>query len=60
LEEFFRLISTRVGWSLIRKESDPANGQETVYSITPDGEPALFVYSARRKKRDVASTPGLT
>ncbi len=54
------LISTFVGWSLIREETDPANGQEKVYSITPDGELALFIYSARMKKRGVASTPGLT
>jgi hypothetical protein len=59
-EEFSCLISTLIGWNLIREETGPANGQEKVYSITPDGELALFVYSARMKKRGVASTPGLT
>ncbi len=59
-EEFSRLISTLVGWNLIRQETGPANGREKVYSITPDGELALMVYSARMKKRGVASNPGLT
>jgi hypothetical protein len=59
-EEFSHLISTLVGWNLIRQETGPANGQEKIYSITPDGELALIVYSARMKKRGVASNPGLT
>jgi hypothetical protein len=57
---FSRLISTLIRWNLIREEPDPGNNQEKLYSITPDGELALFVYSARMKKRSVASTPGLT
>jgi len=60
LEEFCYLISKLIGWNPIREETDPANGQEKVYRITPHGELALFVYSARMKKRGVASTPGLT
>jgi hypothetical protein len=59
-EEFARLVSALVGWNLIREETDPANGQEKLYSITPDGELALIVYSARMKMRSVTSTPGLT
>ena len=59
-EEFARLVSVLIGWNLIREETDPAGGQEKLYSITPDGELALIVYSARMKKRDVAGTPGLT
>jgi len=59
-EEFSRMISALVGLNLIRVEPDPANGQEKAYSITPDGELALFIYSARMKKRGVANTAGLT
>jgi hypothetical protein len=59
-EEFARLVSALIGWNLIREETDPAGGKEKLYSITPDGELALIVYSARMKKRGVASTPGLT
>jgi hypothetical protein len=57
---FSRLIATLVRWNLIREETDPGNDQEKLFSITPDGELALFVYSARMKKRSVGSTPGLT
>jgi hypothetical protein len=57
---FSRIITTLIRWNLIREETDPGNDQEKLYSITPDGELALFVYSARLKKRGVASTPGLT
>ena len=57
---FSRLLSTLIRWNLIREETVPGNEQEKLYSITPDGELALFVYSARMKKRSVASTPGLT
>jgi hypothetical protein len=57
---FSRLIATLIRWNLIREETDPGNDQEKLYSITPDGELALFVYSARMKKRSVTSTPGLT
>ncbi|WP_321505733.1 hypothetical protein [uncultured Methanoregula sp.] len=57
---FSRLLSTLAGWNLIREETDPDNVQEKLYSITPDGELALFVYSARIKQRGVTGTPGLT
>ncbi len=60
LVAFSNLIATLVRWNLIREETDPGNDQEKLYSITPDGELALFVYSARMKKRSVGSTPGLT
>jgi hypothetical protein len=56
---FSRLITTLIRWNLIREETDPDKDQEKLYSITPDGELALYVYSARMKKRGVASTPGL-
>jgi hypothetical protein len=59
-EEFSRLVTVLTEWNLIRGEPDPANGQETLYRITPEGELALIVYSARMKKRGVASNPGLT
>jgi len=59
-DEFSRLVSALVGWNLIREETDPANGQEKLYSLTPDGELALIVCSARMKKRSVTGTPGLT
>jgi len=59
-EEFSRLVSVLVGLNLIREEPDPTHGQEKLYRITPDGELALFVYSARMKKRGVAGAPGLT
>ena len=57
---FSRLIAALIRWNLIHEESNPDNNQEKLYSITPDGELALFVYSARMKKRGVASTPGLS
>ena len=57
---FFRIITSLIRWNLIREKTDPGNEQEKLYSITPDGELALFVYSARLKKRGVASTHGLT
>ncbi|MFA4877177.1 MAG: hypothetical protein WC586_07155 [Methanoregula sp.] len=57
---FSRLLSTLAGWNLIREETDPGRDHEKLYSLTPDGELALFVYSARIKKRGVAGTPGLT
>jgi hypothetical protein len=56
---FSHLIATLIQWNLIREETDPGNDQEKLYSITPDGELALFVYSVRMKKRSIASTPGL-
>jgi hypothetical protein len=59
-EEFGRLVSALAGWNLIRKETDPANEKEKLCSITPDGELALIVYSARMKKCGVADNPGLT
>ncbi|MFA6224731.1 MAG: hypothetical protein WC620_00770 [Methanoregula sp.] len=57
---FSRLIAALIRWNLIREESNQDNDQEKLYSITPDGELALFVYSTRMKKRGVASTPGLS
>jgi hypothetical protein len=57
---FSRLIATLIGWNLIKEETDPGNVLEKLYSITPEGELALFVYSARMKKPSVAGTPGLT
>ncbi|MFY9800394.1 MAG: hypothetical protein WAK10_04020 [Methanoregula sp.] len=57
---FSHLIATLVRWNLIREENDPGNDQEKLYSITQDGELALFVYSARMKKRSVGNPPGLT
>jgi hypothetical protein len=59
-EEFSHLVSTLIDWNLVREEADPTGGQETLYSITPDGELALMLYAARMKKRGVAGTPGLT
>jgi hypothetical protein len=58
--EFSRLILTLIGWNLIREEPSSGNERETLYSITPDGELALFVYATRMRKRGVAGTPGLT
>jgi hypothetical protein len=57
---FSRLMATLIRWNLIREEPHPGNDQEKLYSITPDGELALFIYSARMKKRSVTSSPGLT
>jgi hypothetical protein len=57
--EFSRLLANLAGWNLIREETDPDKIHEKLYCITPDGELALFVYSARMKKRSVAGTPGL-
>lgn len=58
--DFSRLIANLGGWNLIREDVDPENNQETMYSITPDGELALLVYSALMKKRGMESSPGLT
>lgn len=58
--DFSRMIAALVGWNLITEETDPDHAQETLYSISPEGELALFVYSARMKKRGVAGSPGLT
>jgi hypothetical protein len=60
LIEFSRIISTLAGGILILEEPDPNDEQEKLYSITPDGELALFVYAARIKKRGATSPPGLT
>jgi hypothetical protein len=59
-DEFSRLVSALVGWNLIREETDPAHGPEKLYSLTPDGELALIVCSARMKKQGERRTPGLT
>jgi hypothetical protein len=58
--EFSRLVSALAGGNLIREEPDPDCGQEKLYSITPEGELALFIYAARMKKRSDRSPPGLT
>jgi hypothetical protein len=57
---FLRILTSLIRWNLIREETDPVNGQEKLYSITPDGELALYVCSARMKKRGVASSAGIT
>ncbi len=57
---FSQLLATLVRWNLIREETDPDNNQQKLYTITPDGELALFVYSARMKKRSVGSPSGLS
>jgi hypothetical protein len=58
--EFSRLVENLATWNLIGEESDPGNGREKLYRITPDGELAIFVYSARIKKRGVAGPFGLS
>ena len=58
--EFSRLVNKLAGWNLIQEETDPGNVLEKLYSITPEGQLALMVYSAHMKKRGVASTPGLS
>lgn len=58
-EEFARIIAVLVSGNLIREETDPAHGTGKMYRLTPDGELALLVYSARMKQRGVAGTPGL-
>jgi hypothetical protein len=58
--EFSRLVSALAGASLIQEEPDPEEGQEKLYSITPDGELALFVYAARLKKQGDRTPPGIT
>jgi hypothetical protein len=57
---FSRLIEKLVRWNLIQEELPSGDDQEKLYNITPDGELALFIYSARMKKRSVTSSPGLT
>ena len=57
---FSQLLSTLAGWNLIAVETDPADPLEKHYSITPDGEMALFVFSARKKKREFNPPPSLT
>jgi hypothetical protein len=42
------------------EEAEPGKDWEKLYSITPDGELALFVYSDRMKKRVVTDSPALT
>ena len=53
---FSRLIASLIQGNLIREEAVPGNEQEKLCSITPEGELAVFVYSARMKKRGVAGT----
>jgi len=57
---FSRLVSTLLGWNLIREETDPETGQENLYQLTPAGELAIYVYLARLKKRGFGNAPGLT
>jgi len=59
-EAFSRLLSTLAGWNLIAEVTDPEQDHTKLYSITPDGEMALFVFSARKKKRAFTTPPGLT
>jgi hypothetical protein len=54
---FSRLVASLIRWNLIQEETDPGNNQEKLYSITPDGELALFVYSARMKKKVSPALP---
>jgi hypothetical protein len=58
-EAFSRLLSTLSGWNLISEETDPEHDHGTLYCITPDGEMALFVFSARTKRRGFTGPPGL-
>jgi hypothetical protein len=57
---FSRLLSALSGWNLIDEESDPGNDREKLYCLTPDGELAIYVHLARRKKRGFRNAPGLT
>jgi len=57
---FSRIIAALIEWNLIREESEPGNISGKLYRITPEGELALFVYSARMKKRGVVHSPGIT
>lgn len=57
--EFSWLLSELVAWNLIGEDTDPANDQEKMYSITPDGELAVYVYLARLKKRGDRDVPRL-
>jgi hypothetical protein len=59
-EAFSRLLATLAGWCLISEEFDPEQEQTKMYSITPDGEMALFVFTARQKRRVFSRPPGLT
>ena len=60
LTDFLRLLANLIAWNLIREETGGGTVQDTLYSITPQGELALCVYSARMKKRGVASPDGIT
>jgi hypothetical protein len=59
-ETFSRLLTTLAGWWLVSEESDPEREQTKMYSITPDGEMALFVFTARKKRRIFPRPPSLT
>jgi len=59
-ENFSSILATLISGNLVRQETDPAHEKEKLYSITPDGELALIVYSARIKKRGVSPAYGLT
>ena len=56
--DFSRMVAALVDGKLVTEETDPDH--KRLYSISPEGELALFVYSARMKKRGVAGAPGLT
>ncbi len=59
-EIFSSIVANLISGNLIRRETDPAHEGEKLYSITPDGELALIIYSARIRKRGVTPAPGLT
>jgi hypothetical protein len=59
-EAFSRLLGALAGWCLISEESDPEQENTKMYSITPDGEMALFVFTARQKRRVFSRPPSLT
>ena len=56
--DFSRMVAALVDGKLVTEETDPDH--KRLYSISPEGELALFICSARMKKRGVTSTPGLT
>ncbi len=56
-EAFSRLLNNLTGWALVGEEADPEHPPANLYSITPDGEMALFVFSARQKRRVFTGPP---
>ena len=59
-EMFSRFLATLAGWNLISEESEPGQIPDRLYRITPDGEIALLVFTARQKKRGVSPPPGFS